>query len=131
MYRLEFLTRRALTHNSNHGHFLWRLLIAYLQWKVSVRLEEWSMCFFQTTNSTRNRKGKFLFDELFGLDISSSLDDDDVVSRNCTCGKITLTSRWVNFFSFIFYLQKINLKIIITHKYLLTLKILFFDIFRA
>ncbi|XP_050585834.1 trypsin-1-like [Bombus affinis] len=40
---------------------------------------------FSTTNSTRNRKGKFLFDELFGLDISSSLDDDDAVSRNCTC----------------------------------------------
>lgn len=52
-------------------------------------IEEWHapMRFFQAANSTRNRKGKFLFDELFGLDITTSLDSEDEVSRNCTCGK--------------------------------------------
>ncbi|XP_053996961.1 transmembrane protease serine 9-like [Hylaeus anthracinus] len=37
------------------------------------------------TNSTQNRKGKFLFDELFGFDISTDSDADDEAVRNCTC----------------------------------------------
>ncbi|XP_046144258.1 transmembrane protease serine 9-like [Osmia bicornis bicornis] len=38
----------------------------------------------RTTNSTNYRKSKFLFDELFGLDIDSNVDDNETL-RNCSC----------------------------------------------
>nr|XP_034171026.1 coagulation factor X-like [Osmia lignaria] len=39
---------------------------------------------YATTNSTNYRKSKFLFDELFGLDIDSNVDDNETL-RNCSC----------------------------------------------
>ncbi|XP_046832412.1 uncharacterized protein LOC124430208 [Vespa crabro] len=43
-----------------------------------------------TLNKTQpnNRTGKFLFDELFGIDITGGADDDEKL-RNCTCGFIS------------------------------------------
>ncbi|XP_076173330.1 trypsin-1-like [Ptiloglossa arizonensis] len=40
---------------------------------------------YTKTNVTLNRRGKFLFDELFGLDITVSSDTDNDVLRNCSC----------------------------------------------
>ena len=46
-----------------------------------------TLYFFQSIKT--NRSGKFLFDEIFGIDITgpgTSLDEE--IQRNCTCGKI-------------------------------------------
>ncbi|XP_076382072.1 transmembrane protease serine 9-like [Megalopta genalis] len=40
---------------------------------------------YTTADPTHNRKGKFLFDELFGLDVAISGDSEDETIRNCTC----------------------------------------------
>jgi hypothetical protein len=47
------------------------------------------LCDFQADNET-NGSNRLLFDELFGLASSSSIDaddDDDEVLRNCSCRK--------------------------------------------
>lgn len=46
------------------------------------------MYFFQENflNNSQIRTGRFLFDELFGIDVIDSETDDEKL-RNCTCGK--------------------------------------------
>ncbi|XP_014467224.1 PREDICTED: serine protease hepsin-like [Dinoponera quadriceps] len=41
--------------------------------------------FFQEASDSQARKGRFLFDDLFGIDITSSADVDEERLRNCTC----------------------------------------------
>jgi len=45
--------------------------------------------FFQenSLNNSQIRTGRFLFDELFGIDIIDSTETDEESLRNCTCGK--------------------------------------------
>jgi len=38
-------------------------------------------------NNSQIRTGRFLFDELFGIDIIDSTETDEESLRNCTCGK--------------------------------------------
>ncbi|XP_024945953.1 transmembrane protease serine 9 [Cephus cinctus] len=47
-----------------------------------TRSSEGPLNFFQTDS---NRSRRFLFDELFGIDITGSADTDDGKLRNCTC----------------------------------------------
>lgn len=47
------------------------------------------MYFFQENflNNSQIRTGRFLFDELFGIDVIDSSETNDEKLRNCTCGK--------------------------------------------
>lgn len=43
--------------------------------------------FLQEANNSQARAGRFLFDELFGIDITGGVDTEEERLRNCTCGK--------------------------------------------
>lgn len=43
--------------------------------------------FFQSAQT--NRSGKFLFDEIFGIDVTgTATDPDEEKLRNCSCGRM-------------------------------------------
>nr|XP_012144316.1 PREDICTED: transmembrane protease serine 9-like [Megachile rotundata] len=52
---------------------------------IRIRRDNLNLTDYDATNSTSNRRGKFLFDELFGLDIDIGTADDNEVLRNCSC----------------------------------------------
>lgn len=55
--------------------------------------------FSQEANNSQARTGRFLFDEIFGIDITSVADTDEEKLRNCTCGKISFYKSYQCFYN--------------------------------
>ncbi|KAL6422446.1 hypothetical protein ACFW04_010628 [Cataglyphis niger] len=73
-------------------HKLWILILIMTFYGLPIKGQELrrnsiitSVISENSSNNLQTRKGKFLFDELFGIDIASDIETDEEKLRNCTC----------------------------------------------